>query len=119
LNLYDAEPDGVGGELWNGRVWDLASGEASPYHWHAAEEEWLLVVRGRVAVRTPAGERSLGPWDVAAFVRGEQGAHQVRNDGDGPARVVFFATRSDPDVRVYPDDGAVTVVAGGEVVVRR
>jgi uncharacterized cupin superfamily protein len=100
-------------------VWELAPREASPYHWHAGEEEWLLVLRGRVTVRTPAGERTLEPWDVAAFVRGEAGAHQVRNDGDEPARLVFFATRSDPDVRVYPEDGAVTVVAGGEVLVER
>jgi uncharacterized cupin superfamily protein len=52
-------------------------------------------------------------------VRGREGAHQVRNETGEPVRVVFFATRSDPDVRVYPDDGAVTVVAGGEVLVRR
>jgi hypothetical protein len=43
----------------------------------------------------------------------------VRNDGGELVRLVFFATRSDPDVRVYPDDGSVTVVAGGEVLVRR
>jgi uncharacterized cupin superfamily protein len=69
-------------------------------------------------VRTTAGERTLGPWDVAAFVRGEAGAHQVRNEGDERCRLVFFATRSDPDVRVYPDDEAVTVVVGGKVLVR-
>jgi uncharacterized cupin superfamily protein len=100
-------------------VWELAPGDASPYHWHAGEEEWLLVLRGAVTLRTAEGERALGAWDLAAFVRGPDGAHQVRNDGAEPARVVFFATRSDPDVRVYPDDGAVTVVAGGEVVVPR
>ena len=55
----------------------------------------------------------------AAFLRGAAGAHQVRNDGGELVRLVFFATRSDPDVRVYPDDGSVTVVAGGEVLVRR
>jgi uncharacterized cupin superfamily protein len=100
-------------------VWELAPGEASPYHWHAGEEEWLLVVAGRPTVRTPAGERELAPWDVAVFVRGAAGAHQVRNETGEPVRVVFFANRSDPDVRVYPDDGAVTVVSGGEVLVRR
>ncbi|HZR96018.1 MAG TPA: cupin domain-containing protein [Gaiellaceae bacterium] len=98
---------------------ELPPGEASPYHWHAGEEEWLVVLRGAVTLRTPAGERPLGPWEVAAFVRGEAGAHQLRNDGDETARVVFFATRSDPDVRVYPDDGAMTVVAAGEVLQRR
>lgn len=100
-------------------MWDLPPGGASPYHWHAGEEEWLIVVSGRPTLRTPAGERVLGPWDTAVFVRGEAGAHQVRNDSDEPVRVVFFATHSDPDVRVYPDDDAITVVAAGKVLVER
>jgi uncharacterized cupin superfamily protein len=94
-------------------VWELAPGEASPYHWHAGEEEWLVVLRGRVTLRTPNGARVLAPWDVAIFPRGEGGAHQVRNDGAETARIVFVATVSDPDVRVYPDDGVVRVVANG------
>jgi uncharacterized cupin superfamily protein len=97
-------------------VWDLEPGEASPYHWHAAEEEWLLVVSGRPTVRTPDGESTLAPWDVAAFTCGARGAHQVRNDTDSTVRIVWFATRSDPDVRVYPDDETVRVVTGGEVL---
>ena len=94
-------------------MWELAPGESSPYHWHASEEEWLVVLAGRVTVRGADGVRSLGPWDCAVFPRGEAGAHQVRNDGAERARLVFVATRSDPDVRVYPDDGVIRVVAGG------
>jgi uncharacterized cupin superfamily protein len=74
------------------------------------------VLAGTVTVRTPAEEIVLGPWDVAAFPCGEGGAHQVRNDTGTSVRLVWFATRADPDVRVYPDDGSVTVVAGGEVL---
>jgi uncharacterized cupin superfamily protein len=74
------------------------------------------VLDGAPTLRTPAGERQLGPWDTAVFVRGEAGAHQVRNDTGAVARIAFFATRSDPDVRVYPDDGAMTVVANGRVL---
>jgi len=72
----------------------------------------LVVVAGRVTLRTPAGERELGPWDVAWFRCGEDGAHQVRNAGDQAARVLFVATRADPDVRFYPGDGTAIVVAG-------
>ena len=50
------------------------------------------------------------------FVRGEPGAHQVRNETDAVARIAFFATRSDPDGRVYPDDDEMTVVANGRVL---
>jgi len=119
LNLLDEPLAAVEGELWNGRMWDIPPGEASPYHWHASEEEWVLVIAGRPTVRTPAGESTLEPWDVAAFRCGEAGAHQLRNDTNETVRVVWFATRCDPDVRVYPDDGSVTVVAAGDVLVRR
>lgn len=98
--------------MWDGRLWELAPGESSPYHWHAAEEEVLVVVAGSVVLRTPGGERELGLWDAAWFVRGDGGAHQVRNDGDEPARVLFVATHADPDVRFYPDDGVAVVIAG-------
>jgi uncharacterized cupin superfamily protein len=94
-------------------VWELEPGQSSPYHWHASEEEWLLVIEGRPTVRTANGESTAEPWDVVAFTCGESGVHQLRNDTESTVRVVWFATRSDPDVRVYPDDGTMTVVAGG------
>ena len=69
------------------------------------------MVTGRPTLRTPAGERQLRPWDVAWFVRGEAGAHQLRNDTDEPARVVFFSTVADPEVAVYPDEDKIGVIA--------
>jgi uncharacterized cupin superfamily protein len=117
LNLLDDGPrrfgESLGGTLWGGTLYELAPGEAvCPYHWHFGEEEWLLVVRGTATVRTPDGERELAPWDVAAFPAGEAGAHQVRNESDGPVRVVMFSTASDPEVCVYPDSNEVGVFAG-------
>ena len=82
------------------------------YHWHFGEEEWALVVAGSPTLRTPDGERVLRPWDLAVFRRGEEGVHQMRNDGEEPARVVFFSTVSDPEVVAYPDRGKIGVVAG-------
>ena len=66
------------------------------------DEEWLLVLAGTPTLRTPDGERVLRAWDVAAFVRGEAGAHEVRNDTEEPARVAMLSTAADPDVCVYP-----------------
>jgi uncharacterized cupin superfamily protein len=70
------------------------------------------VLSGTATLRTPAGERTLGPWDVAAFPTGEGGAHEVRNDGGETVRVVMLSTASDPEVCVYPDSGKVGVYAG-------
>jgi uncharacterized cupin superfamily protein len=71
----------------------------------------LLVVAGEPTLRTSRGERTLRPWDVAWFVRGEDGAHQVRNGTDEPVRLLMVSTRSDPEVVVYPDDGRVGMIA--------
>jgi uncharacterized cupin superfamily protein len=83
-----------------------------PYHWHFGEEEWLLVVSGTPTLRTPDGERVLRPWDVAVFVTGETGAHEVRNDTEADVRVVMLSSVADPEVCVYPDSGKVGVFAG-------
>jgi uncharacterized cupin superfamily protein len=121
MNLFDDLPakgerrlgDELGSTLWGGTLYELAPGKkVCPYHWHFGEEEWLLVVTGAPTVRTPEGENVLAPWDVAVFVRGESGAHEVRNETDEPARIVMFSTASDPEVCVYPDSGKVGVFAG-------
>jgi len=70
------------------------------------------VLEGEPTLRTPDGEQRLRPWDLVLFVRGEQGAHQVRNDTGSPVRAAFFSSVSDPEVAVYPDDGKVGVIAG-------
>ena len=93
-------------------MYELAPGEATQYHWHVGEEEWLLVLAGTPTLRTPEGESRLRPWDITAFRRGEEGAHQLRNDGDEPARAAFFSTVSDPEVVGYPDEGRIGVIAG-------
>lgn len=101
----------MGATLWGGTLYELAPGDASPYHWQVGEEEVCVVVTGHPTLRTSAGERELRPWDAAWFVRGEAGAHQLRNDTDEPARVVFFSTVADPEVAVYPDEDKIGVIA--------
>jgi len=118
MNLFDVEGgrrfgEELGARLWGGTVYELAPGESvCAYHWHFGEEEWLLVLAGSPTLRTPGGERVLEPWDVAVFVTGEAGAHEVRNESGETARVVLLSTVSDPEVCVYPDSGKVGVNAG-------
>jgi uncharacterized cupin superfamily protein len=116
LNLLHDEPQRFGEKLgaakWGGTLYELAPGEeASKYHWQVGEEEWLVVIAGRPTLRTPDGERVLEPWDTAVFVRGEAGAHQVKNESDNAVRVVMFSTVSDPEVVVYPDEDKIGVHA--------
>ncbi|HZQ88791.1 MAG TPA: cupin domain-containing protein [Gaiellaceae bacterium] len=93
-------------------MYELAPGDATRYHWHAGEEEWLLVLEGAPTLRTPDGERVMTPWDLALFPRGEAGAHQLRNDTEEQVRAAFFSSASDPEVVGYPDEGRIGVIAG-------
>jgi uncharacterized cupin superfamily protein len=112
VNLIQAAAGKVAeGASYGATLYEIEPGGASVYHWHVGEEEFLLVVAGRPTLRTLREERELRQWDVVWFVRGEEGAHQVRNDTDAPARVLIGSTQSDPEVVVYPDDGRVGMIA--------
>lgn len=104
-------------------VYELPPGEAiCPYHYEYAEEEWLLVLSGRPSVRHPDGTDELEAWDVVLFETGPDGAHQIRNDGDEPARVLMFSTVTYPAATVYPDSDKIAVWTGNkadDVIVKR
>jgi len=103
----------LGATQWGGTVYEVAPRKTMwPYHWHVGEEEWLLVVAGTPTLRTPDGEQTLQPWDLAVFRRGPDGAHQIRNDSDEPARVLMLSSQSDPEICVYPDSGKVGASGG-------
>jgi uncharacterized cupin superfamily protein len=99
----------IGAELLGGSLYEVAPGKKLwPYHVHHANEEWLIVTRGRPTLRTPEGERELTEGDVACFRRGEAGAHQVLNRTDEPLRVLMLSTLLSPDVIEYLDSGKIS-----------
>jgi uncharacterized cupin superfamily protein len=104
-------------------VYELPPGQSiCPYHYEYGEEEWLLVLEGDPTLRTPEGEERIGPWEVAFFPSGPEGAHAVRNDTDATVRVLMFSTRAEPAVTVYPDSGKIGVFTGNgedDVMVRK
>ncbi|MGH3077677.1 MAG: cupin domain-containing protein [Gaiellaceae bacterium] len=110
----------IDAELIGGSMYELEPGDRLwPYHTHHANEEWIIVLRGRPTLRTPDGEQELDEGDVVAFPRGKAGAHQVFNRTDGPLRVLMLSTRLAPDVVEYLDSGKVSVVdAKGERLFR-
>jgi uncharacterized cupin superfamily protein len=132
---YDAEdPEGfrgglhrLGGELGAAAtgmsVYELPPGQAlCPYHYECGEEEWVLVLAGRPILRDPDGERPLDPWDVVFFPKGAEGAHQLRNDGAEPVRLLMFSDVVLPTATVYPDSDKVGIWTGNpadDVLVRR
>ena len=102
----------LGGELLGGTVYELPPGKKSfPFHWHHGVEELLVVLEGEPTLRTPDGEQRLKRGDAVSFIRGADGAHQVRNETDAPARYLMVSTVVDYEVAQYPDSGKVGILS--------
>ncbi len=98
----------IDAELIGGAMYELDPGDRlCPYHAHHANEEWLVVLRGRPTLRTPEGEQELADGDVVCFRRGKGGAHQVQNATESPIRVLMLLTLIQPDVVEYLNSGKV------------
>ena len=72
----------------------------------------MLVLDGRPTMRTPEGTERLEPFDVVFFPTGPAGAHQLRNDTDGPVRVLMWSNVVYPTATAYPDSDKVGVWTG-------
>lgn len=84
--------------------WEVPPGQAAyPYHYHLGEEELIVVLEGRPTLRTAGGRRELAPGEVVAFLRGEDGAHQLINETGETIRFLSLSTSGDPDLVVYAD----------------
>jgi uncharacterized cupin superfamily protein len=119
---YDeADPDGyragmarfgrdLGAVMLGGSVYELPPGQSNcPYHYEYGNEEWLIVLAGRLTLRHPGGEDELEPGEVVCFVVGPEGAHKLTNKGTDTVRVLMLSTMIEPSVAVYPDSDKIGV----------
>jgi uncharacterized cupin superfamily protein len=98
----------IGAELIGGSMYELEPGDKLwPYHTHHANEEWVIVLRGRPTLRAHEGEQQLREGDVVCFPRGKEGAHQIRNDTGSAIRVLMLSTLIKPDIVEYLDSGKI------------
>lgn len=102
----------LGAEQIGASLYELAPGQRNfPYHWHVAQEEWLIVLAGEPTLRDPSGEWKLAAGDCVVFACGPDGAHSIRNDTDGPVRLLMLSSHADTEICVYPDSGKVGLYA--------
>jgi len=102
----------LGGELLGGALYELEPGEATwPYELGC--EEWLVVVSGQPTLRTPDGERTLAPGDVAVVPEGPAGGHKVVNRSDEKVRVLIKSSKAPLAVVHYPDSKKVGIWSRG------
>jgi uncharacterized cupin superfamily protein len=100
------------GEKIGATVYEIAPGTTGGhYHFHHGAEELLVVLRGRPTLREPAGERVLEEGDVVHFPVGPDGAHQLINRSEEPARYLVVSNRPSPEAVEYPDSRQLSVMA--------
>lgn len=100
------------GEQLGATLYELDPGNFVVFHFHHAQEELLVVLRGRPTLRTSDGERQLAEGEVVHFRVGPEGAHGLRNETDEPARYLMVSTQRRPEVAEYPDHKKITAFAG-------
>jgi hypothetical protein len=104
--------EAIGSNRIGGTVYELPPGESAwPYHYEVGDEEWLLVLDGRVSRAHAGGEGgSSAPATSSASSRvpRERTRWSTRDDRDG-ARPHAAQTRRWPAVAVYPDSQKVGV----------
>lgn len=102
--------ESIGAQRLAGTVVLLAQDEwVCPYHYELVEEEWLFVLEGTAAVRTPEGDEEVAAGEVVCFPRGPQGAHQIGNTSAEPARLAIIGERALCAATVYPNSDKVGV----------
>src|SRR5512137_203114 len=76
---------------------------ACPYHFHYAQEEVFIVLKGEGTLRV-AGERlPIRRGDVISIPPGPEYPHHIINTSNAPLKYLSLSTREFPDVCEYPD----------------
>jgi uncharacterized cupin superfamily protein len=111
--------EAAGAEHLGASVYELRPGDEMVFHYHVQREELLIVLSGRVALRTGAGWEELPEGEVVAFPRGASGAHGCRNNGKTPVRVLMISEMNGPNLSVYPDRNQIGIFDEGQRLRRR
>ena len=77
-------------------------GWSAQRHWHADEDEFVVMLAGEGVLIDDQGEHVMRAGDIAAFPKGDPNGHAIRNDSD--ADCVYVAVGKPPvgDCH-YPD----------------
>jgi uncharacterized cupin superfamily protein len=109
----------AGAEHVGASLYQLEPGDEMVFHYHVQREELLIVLKGRLSLRTAIGWEELPEGEVVAFPRGERGAHGYRNDSGEPVRVLMVSEMDGPNISVYPDTNQIGMFDAGQRTQRR
>jgi len=75
---------------------------SSQRHWHAAEDEFVVMLAGEAVLVDDHGRTPLRAGDCAAFPKGDGNGHVLRNESDADCVFIAVGTPSASDCH-YPD----------------
>jgi uncharacterized cupin superfamily protein len=76
---------------------------SSQRHWHSAEDEFIYVLAGEIALCENGGEIVLRPGDAAGFKAGAANGHCLVNRSGSDAVYLEIGTRATRERVDYPD----------------
>lgn len=86
-----------------------AGGTSSYHHFHTAEEEHVLVLKGTGTLHLGDEHIDLAEGDHVWFPAGEETPHHLENTSTEPFRYLVFGERKQDDVVFYPESSVVLV----------
>ncbi|MDF2385826.1 cupin domain-containing protein [Nostoc ellipsosporum NOK] len=75
---------------------------SSQRHWHAGEDEFVVMLAGEAVLVDDGGETPMRPGDIAAFPKGDGNGHVLQNRGDAPCVYIAVGRPAASDCH-YPD----------------
>ena len=92
-------------------MYELEPGNTTDAHYHRwCREEWVLILTGTPALRHGEGQTTLSAGDICCFPEGPSRAHQLRNDGGVPSRLIVFSTSTARPMSTFcPDQDTVLI----------
>lgn len=77
---------------------------SSQRHWHSAEDELVLVLKGHPTLVEDDGPQTLSPGDITAHKAGDPNGHHMKNETDETIEFLIIGGRSPETDHVhYPD----------------
>lgn len=81
----------------------LPGAGSSQRHWHAREDEFVMVISGELILVTDEGETLMRAGDCAAFPAGRPNGHHLVNRSWGNGVFLVVGARDRSDVVTYSD----------------
>ena len=105
----------LSGEHLGVRIEEISpDADTSYHHYHASEEEHVLILEGAATLHLGQDEVPLAVGDHVCFEAGCEEPHHIRNSSGAPLKLLVFGERKSDEVVFYPDAKVMLVRADGQ-----